>query len=65
MELFTLVFPDPTKYWNNIGFDGIDYISLFKKKLFSLIRPEKKSFLGIHNPVGIKNIMYIVNCIVI
>ena len=37
-------FPDTTKYWNNIGFDGIDYISLFKKKLFSLILPEKKSF---------------------
>ena len=33
--------------------NGIASISLFKKKMFSLIRPEKKSFFGIL--VGIKN----------
>ena len=52
-------FPDTIKSWNNIGVDlrGIASISLFKKKLFSLIRPEKKFFFGIHDPRGIKNII--------
>ena len=42
--------PDAVKSWNILGadFNNPTSLSIFKNKVFSLIRPSPKSFLGIH-----------------
>ena len=49
-------FPDAIKSWNNIGPDlcSSGSLSLFKKNIFNLVRPQARSIYGIHDPVGVK-----------
>ena len=49
-------FPDAIKSWNNIGpdFCSSQSLSLFKKNIFNLVRPQARSIYGIHDPVGVK-----------
>ena len=49
-------FPDSVISWNGIGpeFRGAESLSIFKKNILKIIRPEKKNLFGIHNPNGIR-----------
>ena len=49
-------YPDSVKSWNNIGNElrSSTTIQKFKSNLISFIRPNKKTFYGIHDPLGIK-----------
>ena len=51
-------FPNVVRSWNNISDEERNScsIEIFKKKLYSLIRPPKRETYGIHDPVGLKNI---------
>ena len=51
-------FPDSIKAWNNLTEDlrTCKSISMFKKKITSLIKPPTKSIFEIYDPLGIKNI---------
>ena len=54
MELITLVFPDNTKYWNNIGFDGIDYITYLRKNCLALSGQKRSLSLVFIIPLELK-----------
>ena len=51
-------FPNCVKAWNNMCDEirNSDSLMIFKTKLFSLIRPPKKSIFDIHKPTEIKHI---------
>ena len=51
-------FPDGINSWNNVitHFNDIPSIDILKKHILSLIRPEKKSIFGIHDPSGLRNL---------
>ena len=51
-------FPNSVKSWNNIdnSIRNSETIGIFKKKLYSLIRPPKKPIFGILNSSGIKHL---------
>ena len=51
-------FPNGTNSWNNVisYFNNIPSVDALKKYIFSLIRPEKKSIFGIHDPSGLRNL---------
>ena len=46
------VFPDAIDSWNNIGPEirKIETLSMFKKKVIAIIKPEEKSIFNIHSP---------------
>ena len=48
-------FPDSVCSWNKIGPElrGAESLSIFKKNLMKIIRPEVKSLYGVHNPNGV------------
>ena len=49
-------FPDGVNSWNNVisHFKTIPYMDIIKRHILSLVRPEKKSIFGIHEPSGIR-----------
>ena len=49
-------YPHSIKVWNNIGseFRNIASLSLFKANIFKLVRPSRKSLIGLHDSSGIK-----------
>ena len=49
-------FPDGITSWNNVitDFINIPSINILKRHILSLIRPEKKSIFGIHDPIGLR-----------
>ena len=49
-------YPDTIVSWNNIGPElrGAKSLSIFKKNILKIIRPEKKAIFNIHNYLGIK-----------
>ena len=49
-------FPDSVSLWNELGpdFRGIESISVFKKRLLKIFRPEAKTIYDIHDSIGIK-----------
>ena len=49
-------FPDSIKSWNNIGPElrGATSLSVFKKNILKIVRPEKKSLFNIENLDGIR-----------
>ena len=49
-------YPHSIKVWNNIGseFRNIASLSLFKANIFKLVRPSRKSLLGLHDSSGVK-----------
>ena len=49
-------YPDGVMSWNNIGPElrGAKSLSIFKKNILKIIRPEKKEIFNIHNPSGIR-----------
>ena len=49
-------FPDAIKSWNNMGsvFCSTPSLGTFKNNVFNLVRPDKRSLFGIHDPLGIK-----------
>ena len=51
-------YPDTVISWNNIGPElrGAKSLSVFKKNILKIIRPQKKDIFNIHNPFGIKRI---------
>ena len=51
-------FPDCVKAWNKIDDEirNSDSLGIFKERLFTLIRPMKRSIFNIHDPTGIRHI---------
>ena len=51
-------FPNVIKSWNDIPheFQRSESLSIFKKSIFNLIRPNPKSIFGIHNPLGLRHL---------
>ena len=49
-------FPDGVNSWNDVFtyFKTIPSMDIFKRHSLSLIRPEKKSIFGIHDPSGLR-----------
>ena len=54
-------FPDGIKAWNNVivHFPNIPSINILKSHILSLISPEKKSILNIHDPSGLRYLFYL------
>ena len=57
-------YPDSVISWNNIGpvLRGAKSLSIFKKNILKIIRPEKKEIFNIHNPSGIRWIIQLLSC---
>ena len=51
-------FPDAVTSWNNVitHFSDVPSVDILKTHIISLIRPKKKSFFGIHDPLGLRYI---------
>ena len=51
-------FPDAIKIWNNIDieFHSCTSLSIFKRNILNLIRPESKTVFGIHDPIALKRL---------
>ena len=49
-------FPDGVNSWNNVinYFKTIPSMDMFKRHILSLVRPEKRSIFGIHDPSGLR-----------
>ena len=49
-------FPDTVNMWNDLGPElrGAESLSIFKKYILKIYRPEKKQIFNIHDPHGIK-----------
>ena len=54
-------FPDAITSWNNVitHFDNIPSINILKDHILSLIRPKKKNIFGIHDPLGLRYLLYL------
>jgi len=54
-------FPDAVKAWNKVitHFPNIPTITVLKRHILSLIRPNKKSIFNIHDPIGIHYLFYL------
>ena len=53
-------FPNSTSSWNNLGSDfGGTSVSVFKDRIYTLIRPQPKSIFGIHDPIGLKHLFHL------
>ena len=54
-------FPNGIKAWNTAieFFPDIPSINILKSRILTLIRPEKKSTFGIHDPIGLRYLFYL------
>ena len=54
-------FCDGIKAWNStiVLFPDVPSINILKSRIFSLIRPVKKSIFNIHDPIGIRYLFYL------
>ena len=52
-------FPDEINLWNNIitNFQNVPTFASRKAHILSLIRPKAKSTFGVHDPLGLRNIL--------
>ena len=49
-------FPDAITSWNNVitHFNNVPSVGILKNHIISLIRPERNSIFGIHDPLGVR-----------
>ena len=53
--------PNAIQTWNNAVeiFPDTHSITIFKKRILSLIRPERRSIFNIHDPLGLRYLFYL------